>query len=241
MRRRVAWVGALVAVAAAAAAAVLMLPKGTPEPQVLRPGADVVTTPRAVKLTAERQTRDRCAARFVRSRRDGAKEAAAGLPLVTQSFRAGVSREQWSRGDLPVFPYTARGEQFHKWRLNYSYPREVSVELLFHPAPKETLGPIAVTAVFKQIGRRWLIDSFVTSASFAPESKPAKVVAHPDFSPLAEGRGKGAAVDTVAPRSRSHPRADGARSDRVRYRAPAPLPPRLARVPLKLDSTLPRD
>ena len=49
---------------------------------------------------------------------------------------------------------------------------------------------MAVTAVFKQIGRRWLIDSFVPSASFAPESKPAKVVAHPDFSPLAEGRGK---------------------------------------------------
>jgi hypothetical protein len=66
----------------------------------------------------------------------------------------------------------------------------VSVELLFHPAPKESLGPLAVTAVFKQIGGRWLIDSFVSSASFAPERKSPKVVAHPDFSPQAEGRGK---------------------------------------------------
>ena len=190
MRRRVAWVGALVAVAAAAAAAVLMLPKGTPEPQVLRPGAYVVTTPRTVKLTADRRHAiDAVLDSFVPAAM-GRKKPLLALPLVTQSFRAGVSREQWSRGDLPVFPYSARGEQFHKWRLNYSYPREVSVELLFHPAPKETLGPMAVTAVFKQIGRRWLIDSFVTSASFAPEGKPAKVVAHPDFSPLAEGRGK---------------------------------------------------
>jgi hypothetical protein len=55
MRRRAGWAGALVAVAAAAAAAVLLLPKGTPEHQTLRPGADVVTTPRAIKLTAERR------------------------------------------------------------------------------------------------------------------------------------------------------------------------------------------
>jgi hypothetical protein len=55
IRRRAGWAGALVAVAAAAAAAVLMLPKGTPEHQTLRPGAEVVSTPRAVKLTAERR------------------------------------------------------------------------------------------------------------------------------------------------------------------------------------------
>jgi hypothetical protein len=53
MRRRAGWAGALVA--AAAAAAVIARPKGTPEHQTLRPGADVVTTPRAVKLTAERR------------------------------------------------------------------------------------------------------------------------------------------------------------------------------------------
>ena len=190
MRRRAGWAGALVAVAVAAAAAVLLLPKGTPEHQTLRPGADVVTTPRAVKLTAERRRAiDELLDAFVPVAMERKKPLRA-LPLVTESFRSGVSREDWSRGDLPVFPYFPRGEQFHTWRLNYSYPSEVSVELLFHPAPKESLGPLAVTAVFKQIGGRWLIDSFVSSASFAPERKAPKVVAHPDFSPQAEGRGK---------------------------------------------------
>ena len=121
---------------------------------------------------------------------------------MTESFRAGVSREDWSRGDLPVFPYVASAASSStRGRLNYSYPREISVDLLLHPAPKESLGPLAFTAVFKQIGGRWLIDSFVPSASFAPERKAPKVVAHPDFSPLAEGRGKA----QLSPRWRSFP------------------------------------
>ena len=61
--------------------------------------------------------------------------------------------------------------------------------MLLHPAPKESLGPIAFTAVFKQVHRRWLIDSFVPSASFAPQEKSPKVVASPDFTPVAETRG----------------------------------------------------
>jgi hypothetical protein len=109
--------------------------------------------------------------------------------LVTHDFRAGVSRDEWSRGNrnLPVFPYTPRNQRFDGWRLNDSYPREVSIELLLHPEPKESLGPIAFTAVFKQVHRRRLIDSFVPSASFARQEK--SVVASPDFTPFAETRG----------------------------------------------------
>jgi hypothetical protein len=190
VRRRAVWVAALAAVVAATAAVIVLLPKGTPDEQTLRPGAQVVSTPRTVKLTAERRRAiDDLLDRFIPAaveRHDPLR----ALPLVTDDFRAGVSRDDWSRGNLPVFPYSTRGDRFHDWRLNYSYPREVSVEVLLHPAPKEKLGPLAYTAVFKQVHSRWLIDSFVTSAAFAPTTKPSKVVAAPDFSPLAEGRGK---------------------------------------------------
>lgn len=190
VRRRAVWVAALATVVAATAAVIVLLPKGTPDKQTLRPGAQVVSTPRTVKLTSERRhaindVLDRFIPAAVERR-----EPLRALPLVTHDFRAGVSSDDWARGNLPVFPYSTRSDRFHDWRLNYSYPREVSVELLLHPAPKETLGPIAYTAVFKQVHSRWLIDSFVTSASFAPTTKPSKVVAAPDFSPLAEGRGK---------------------------------------------------
>jgi len=46
------------------------------------------------------------------------------LPLVTPGFRSGTSRQEWSRGQLPVFPYDTRNRSFHTWTLNYSYPRE---------------------------------------------------------------------------------------------------------------------
>ena len=188
-RRRAVWVAAFAAVVVATAAAIVLLPKGTPDKVTLRPGAQVVSTPRTIKLTADRRRAiDDVLDRFIPAAVERRNPLRA-LPLVTHDFRAGVSRDEWSRGNLPVFPYTTRSEKFHGWRLNYSYPREVSIELLLHPGPRETLGPLAVTAVFKQVGERWLIDSFVPSASFAPTQKSPKVVASPDFTPFAEGRG----------------------------------------------------
>ena len=104
------------------------------------------------------------------------------LPLVTPAFRAGVTRKQWAHGNLPAMPYHATGTHF-PWTLNYSYPREISVTVLLHPAPSEKLGAIAFTAVFKQHGKRWLIDSFIPAASFAPEHQRPSILAQADFLP----------------------------------------------------------
>jgi hypothetical protein len=190
-RRRAGWVAALVAVAVGAAAAVIALPKGSPERETFRPGAQVVRIPEHVRLTAARRRAiDDLLDAFVPAAVERQRPAAA-LPLVTQSFRAGVSREAWSRGDLPVFPFDAQGERFHGWTLNNSFPREISVDLLLHPARKEPLGALAITAVFKQVHGRWLIDSFVPAASFAPQKKKPRILALPDFTPFAESRGNG--------------------------------------------------
>jgi hypothetical protein len=190
-RRRAGWIGALVVVAAVVAVAVVALPEGTPERETFRPGAQVVRIPKHVRLTAERRRAiDELLDTFVPSAVERRKPVAA-LPLVTQSFRSGVSREEWSRGELPVFPFDAQGKRFHSWTLNYSFPREMSVDLLLHPSQKETLGALAITAVFKQVHGRWLIDSFVPAASFAPEKKKPRILASPDFTPFAEDRGRG--------------------------------------------------
>ena len=117
------------------------------------------------------------------------KDPMRALPLVTPAYRSGTSRREWSRGDLPVFPFYTSNRSFHTWTLNYSYPQEVSIEILLHPAPKETLGSQAFTVVLKETKGRWLIDSFVPSASFAPQKKTPKILAQPDFTPFADGRG----------------------------------------------------
>jgi hypothetical protein len=188
-RRRFAWVGGLVLVAGIAAAAVLALPKGHESKEVFRPGAWVPSVPKDVKLTAERRGAvDRVLDTFVPAAVER-QDPMRALPLVTPAYRSGTSNEAWKRGDLPVFPYAASNRDFHHWTLNYSYPREMSVEILLHPSARETLGPQAFTVVLKEAKGRWLIDSFVPSASFAPQEKKPKVLASPDFTPFADGRG----------------------------------------------------
>ena len=104
------------------------------------------------------------------------------LPLVTPAFRAGVSRADWARGNLPVLPYDTTGSHFD-WTLGYSHPKEISVDVLLQPSAREQLGAIAFTAVFARKGSRWLIDSFVPAASFAPKQKAPRILAQPDFTP----------------------------------------------------------
>jgi hypothetical protein len=104
------------------------------------------------------------------------------LPLVTPAFRAGVTRKQWAHGDLPAMPYQATGKHF-PWTLTYSSPREIGVTVLLHPAPSEKLGAVSFNVVFKQQGKRWLLDSFIPAASFAPEHARPSILAQTDFLP----------------------------------------------------------
>lgn len=188
-RRRLLWVGGLLLVTVVAAAAVVALPKGHQTKEVFRPGAWIPSTPKDAPMTpARRRAVDRILDTFVPAAVER-KDPMRALPLVTPAFRSGTSRQEWSRGQLPVFPYDTRNRSFHGWTLNYSYPREMSVEILLHPAQKETLGTLAFTAVLKETKGRWLVDSFVPSASFAPQKKTPKILAQPDFTPFADGRG----------------------------------------------------
>src|SRR5436190_8122786 len=170
-RRRLLRVGVLLLVAGVAAAAVVALPKGHQTKEVFRPGAWIPSTPTDVRMTPERRRAvDRILDAFVPAAVER-KHPLRALPLVTPAFRSGTSRQEWSRGELPVFPYHTRNRSFHTWTLNYSHPREVSVEILLHPAPREKLGPEAFTAVLKETKGRWLVDSFVPAATFAAEKK----------------------------------------------------------------------
>jgi hypothetical protein len=188
-RRRAAWLGALVGVAVGVAAVIVLLPKGEKSKETFRPGAQVVRTPRKVPFTAARRREvNALLDQFIPAAVER-KQPLQALPLVTDDFRAGVTREEWARGELPVFPYQAEPSSFHSWRVNYSYPTEMSIELLLHPTAKEELGSLAYIAVFKKTRGRWLIDSFVNSASFAPQHKKPKILAQPDFKPFAETRG----------------------------------------------------
>jgi hypothetical protein len=185
-RRRLFWAGGLVTVTVTVAVAIVLLPSSGKRLKVYAAPkgtrVHVVRIPRAVPMTAARRRAvDALLDTFVPAAVER-REPLRALPLVTATFRAGVSRADWARGNLPVLPYDTQGSHF-AWTLGYSFPREISVDVLLHPAPREELGAIAFTAVFKQQGKRWLIDSFVPAASFAPRKKAPRILAQPDFTP----------------------------------------------------------
>jgi hypothetical protein len=184
-RRRLLWAGGALAVAAALAAAATLLPSAAKRPAVAAapPGpSQIVRVPRAVPMTTARK---RAIGALIDAFVPAAVERRAplrALSLVTPAFRAGITGADWARGNLPVLPYDTTGTHFD-WTLGYSHPREISVDVLLQPAPREQLGAIAFTAVFARKGSRWLIDSFVPAASFAPRQRTPRILAQPDFTP----------------------------------------------------------
>jgi hypothetical protein len=190
----------LLGLSATVAAAIVLLPaSGKRLPIYAAPKGtrvQVVRIPHAVPMTT---ARERAIGALIDAFVPTAverREPLRALKLVTPAFRAGVSRSEWSRGNLPVLPYQTQGAHF-PWTLGYSYPREISVDVLLHPAPSEQLGAIAFTAVFKQRGKRWLIDSFVPAASFAPRHKAPRILAQPDFTPALTTNGRRAPLSAT--------------------------------------------
>ena len=110
------------------------------------------------------------------------KDPAAGYRLATPTMRKSATREQWARGDIPVYPYPA--SERRDWTLNFSFPGHVSLDLFVQPRRGADIGPIAFTVELRRFGpRRWLVDSFFPTAIFPKPEDGGQPLAQPDLSP----------------------------------------------------------
>jgi len=105
----------------------------------------------------------------------------AAYGVVTQTLRAGMTRKQWSRGDIGVYPYPATGNRFHAWTIEYRTREEIAIQLELMPPRGSTLGPIIFHVYLQPAHHRWLVDEFMPAATLAPLGKPAVVQAQADF------------------------------------------------------------
>ena len=141
----------------------------------------------AARVTpAERHAIDRALDAFVNSAVKR-QNVGASYNLVTPQLRGGTSRAAWTKGNLPVYPYPARGTRFHKWTLDFASPNDVGFKLLIESS-KRKRDAIEFTGEIKKINGRWLIDSFTPSATF---SGAGTVVGPQDFAASAGGDSAG--------------------------------------------------
>ena len=107
----------------------------------------------------------------------------AAYDVVTPTMRDGMTRQKWARGDIPIYPYPAAGRRFHHWTVFRHTSKEVGIELLLAPPKRleRKLGQIAFTVYLKPGHGRWLVDSFIPAATFAPVGRAPVVQAQGDF------------------------------------------------------------
>src|SRR4029079_4862933 len=110
-------------------------------------------------------------------------DTGAAYDVVTPALKGGMTRAQWGKGDIGVYPYPAAGHRFHQWTIQYRTKDELSVELILAPTARHraTLGQILFNVYLHPSHGRWLVDSFMPGATFAPIGKPGVVQAARDF------------------------------------------------------------
>jgi hypothetical protein len=114
-------------------------------------------------------------------------DLAGSYDLVTPAFRTGISRRAWAGGQTRVMGYPARGSHFG-WTLQYALRGDVLADVLLQPRKGARSGPMIFTIELKRIHGRWLVDSFIPSASFAGSGRTGSMKAFGDYGPNAIGR-----------------------------------------------------
>jgi hypothetical protein len=181
-RRRLAWtLGSVVALVAAVLLGIEYSNTGTSlETPLEREVAATTTTAaaRPLRVTpALRREVGETVQRFVHTAVIR-KNLAAGWPLASPAMRAGVTRSEWMRGDIPVQPYPAGAIASADWRLVYRVQRTLGIDVMVQPKPRSGARVLVYTAELTAPGsgppRRFLVDSWITQATLGAASGPGE-------------------------------------------------------------------
>jgi hypothetical protein len=170
-RRRVLWLGVVVAVAAVATILGVFFPNTSPTrhgaPFTKEPVQTIPPLPQSVEFTAqERKEVSAVAGDFIatavfRQRLDHSYD------LVLPSFHQGLTRKEWRTGNIPVVPYPRDAVAFMRWKLDYSYTNRVGMHVAFLPKQTAKVGGMVFAIELKNVGtadhHRWLVSYWTPS------------------------------------------------------------------------------
>jgi hypothetical protein len=112
------------------------------------------------------------------------QDVAASYDVVAPELKAGMTRKEWAKGDIPAYPYPARGTS-HGWTILYVTRDEVAVNLILRPKPGVKMRGIIFNVYLRPVHGKWLVDSFMPAATINTElfGGAARVTSVRDFSP----------------------------------------------------------
>jgi hypothetical protein len=176
------WLGVVLVLAVGLTFAILALPRhGRVFTETFRDEpSQVVVEDKPVPMTrARRRAVSGTLVRFVATAVTR-KDPLAAWDLATRGMKAGTTRAQWARGELPVFPYPATPSQARGWTLVSSTKDDVIVDLVLQPPKHSKRGPVEFNVELKQVGapanRRWLVHEFIPIRTYNPvDAKPKPV------------------------------------------------------------------
>ena len=112
------------------------------------------------------------------------QDVGASYDVIAPELRGGMTRKEWAKGSIPVYPYPARGTT-HGWTILYVTRDEVAVNLILRPKPGVKQRGILFNVYLRPIHGKWLVDSFMPAATINTElfGGAARVTSVRDFMP----------------------------------------------------------
>jgi hypothetical protein len=167
LQRLAPWIGGLVLLAGIIAAIVHFAPNRNPAPQVLSktpPKAPVKE--KSVPIEAAARV---VAADFVRTA-VARTDLAAAWKISGPNIRAGLTRAEWMRGNIPVVPYPIKSLELAPFKIDYSYRDDALLEIALLPKESAKIKPQIFFLELKRIAgpsgtRHWVVDDWVPRSS----------------------------------------------------------------------------
>jgi len=180
-RRRLTRIAAVLVVAVGVVLVIVLLPEGHSPRQDELGGATgpvepVVEQAEVPVTAAERRAVNARLRAFVATAvtRD---DPAAAWSLVTPEMRAGITRSEWNRGDLPVIPYPVVVPKKLDWTIVTSYPGDLTLDLVLQPRRGSRRGAASFFVEMKRRHGLWLVDSMYAEDVFGGGPSAPKAAA----------------------------------------------------------------
>jgi hypothetical protein len=161
MRRRLAWSAGAVGIVVAVVGIGVLWPETRHDPPQSF-GAEeayVYREPETIKLTrVDRAKALATAANFV-THAVARQKVELAYDLAAPSLKGGISRAEWATENIPVVPFPVEEA---RWKIEYSYPDALGLQVLLFPTDKSKLRPSMSAMELVPGGGKsgWLVSSW---------------------------------------------------------------------------------